>query len=138
MGVLTDRLRGFLDANRVGVLATEADGGRPRQSVVYYARDGDRLLVSTESGRRKAQDVRRSGWASICVMGDEQPYPSAVFSGPAEILTEDIGNPTARVMQRIAGTEEPPEPQSDAALAEVDRVVLALTVDRVSAVNYLD
>jgi PPOX class probable F420-dependent enzyme len=137
VGGLTDELREFLDANRVGVLATVAASGRPRQSVVYYARDGERLLVSTESKRWKARDVRRSGWASLCVRGDEQPYPSAVFSGRAEILTKEIGPATAAVMQRIAGASEPPEPQSDEALAAVDRVILAITVERVTAVSYL-
>ena len=31
----------------VGVLATLAPDGQPRQSLVYYARDGERLLIST-------------------------------------------------------------------------------------------
>ena len=81
MDELNGQLRDFLDANRVGVLATAAPDGRPRQSLVYYARDGDRLLVSTLTDRLKARDVRRSGWASLCVMGHEPPYPSATFSG---------------------------------------------------------
>jgi PPOX class probable F420-dependent enzyme len=105
MDGLTDELRDFLDAHRIGVLATIAGDGKPRQSVVYYARDGERLLISTESKRLKTRDVR-SGWASLCVLGHEQPYPSAVFSGRAEILTEDIGPATASVMQRIAGMDE--------------------------------
>ena len=33
MGALTEELREFLDANRVGVLATRAPAGRPRQSL---------------------------------------------------------------------------------------------------------
>ena len=138
MGVLSEELAEFLDGHRVGVLATQAPEGRPRQSVVYYARDGERLLISTESKRLKARDVKRTGWASLCVLGHEQPYPSAVFSGPAEILTEDIGPSTASIMQRIAGTPEPPEPQTDDALAAVDRVILAITVERVGPVNYID
>lgn len=138
MGVLTQVLREFLDANRVGVLATAAASGRPRQSVVYYARDDERLLISTESKRLKAQDIGRNGWASLCVVGSEQPYPSAVFSGSATILNTDIGPATASIMQRIAGTPEPPEPRSDEELAAVDRVILAITIERVSAVNYLD
>jgi PPOX class probable F420-dependent enzyme len=137
VGVLTDELRAFLDAHRIGVLATIAGDGKPRQSVVYYARDGERLLISTESKRWKARDVGRSGWASLCVRGDKQPYPSAVFSGRAEILTEDIGPATASVMQRIAGTPEPPDPQSDEALVALDRVILAITVERVAAVSYI-
>ena len=137
MGELTDTLRDFLDAYRVGVLATVGSDGNPRQSVVYYVRDGDRLLISTESKRLKAQDVIRTGRASICIRGDEQPYPSATFSGPAEILTEEIGASTARIMQRIAGMDEPPEPQTDDALASIDRVILAITVEKVTAVSYI-
>jgi PPOX class probable F420-dependent enzyme len=137
VGDLTDELREFLDAQRVGVLATVGSDGKPRQSVVYYARDGDRLLISTLSARLKAKDVERTGWASLSVRGEEQPYPSGTFSGPAEILTKDIGPPTALIMQRVVNAEERPEPQSDEALAEIDRVILAITVERVSAVTHL-
>jgi Pyridoxamine 5'-phosphate oxidase len=138
MHSLSPQLIEFLDAHRVGVLATVDDVAMPRQSVVYYVRDEERLLISTESKRLKARDVRRSGWASLCVLGHERPHPSAVFSGPAEILTENIGPATATIMQRIAGLPEPPPPENDAALAAIDRVILAITIESVSAVNYLD
>jgi PPOX class probable F420-dependent enzyme len=138
MGALTEELRRFLDAQPVGVLATSARDGRPRQSLVYFARDGDRLLVSTLGDRLKAQDVRRDGWASLCVMGHEPPYPSATFSGPAEIRTKEIGPSTARVMQRITGAAEPPEPMSDEALAEAGRVILAIDVEQVGATSYIE
>ena len=134
---LTPQLVDFLDARRVGVLATVDEVAMPRQSVVYYVRDGQRILISTVSKRLKARDVRRSGWASLCVLGPERPHPSAVFSGPAEIITENIGPATAAIVQRIAGLPEPPEGQSDKALAAIDRVILAITVEAVTAVNYL-
>ncbi len=137
MGVLTEDLRQFLDAHRVGVLATVAPDGRPRQSLVYFARDGERLLISTLADRLKARDVRRTGWASLCVMGHEPPYPSASFSGPAEISTNNIGPGTAMVVQRINDAAEPPEPMSDDALAEIGRVLLAITIERVTAANYI-
>jgi PPOX class probable F420-dependent enzyme len=137
VGGLTDELREFLDAHRVGVLGTIAEDGKPHLSVVYYVRDGDRLLISTLSARLKARHVERTEWASLSVRGDEQPYPSATFSGPAEIVTKGIGPPTALIMQRIAAAEELPEPQSDEALAEIDRVILAITVERVSAVTHM-
>jgi hypothetical protein len=70
-------------------------------------------------------------------MGHEPPYPSATFSGAAEILTENIGTATAAIMQRIARAAEPSEPMSDEALAEVGRVILAITVERVSSANYI-
>jgi PPOX class probable F420-dependent enzyme len=135
---LNAQLRRFVDANPVGVLATSSLDGRPRQSLVYFTRVDDRLLISTLSDRLKTLDVRRSRWASLCVMGHEPPYPSATFAGPAEILTENIGAPTATIMQRITRAAEPPEPMSDEALAEVGRVILAITVERVTAANYVD
>lgn len=138
MGALTDPLGEFLDAQQVGVLATASPDGRPRQSLVYFARDGERLLVSTLADRLKARDIRRTGWASLCVMGHEPPYPSATFSGRAEILTENIGIPTGRVMQRITRAAEPPEPLSDEALADAGRVILAITIERVSAEKYIE
>jgi PPOX class probable F420-dependent enzyme len=137
VGELTPERVEFLDASRVGVLATIATGGRPRQSLVYFARDGDRLLISTLAERAKARDVERTGWASLCVMGHEPPFPSAVFSGSATIHTENIGPATAAIMQRITGASEPPEPQSDDDLAAVGRVIMRIAIERVSAVNYI-
>ncbi len=137
MGRLSDQLRALLDANTVGVLATVAPDGTPRQSLVYFARDDERLLISTLTNRLKARDAKRTGWASLCVMGHEPPFPSASFSGPAEILTENIGGSTASVAQRIAGSDEPPEPMSDEALAAAGRVILTITIERVSAASHL-
>lgn len=134
---LTPDLEAFLDAHVVGVLATQPAAGRARQSVVYYVRDGDRLLASTEATRLKARDVGETGWASLCVLGHEAPFPSATFSGRAEILTEQIGAATATIAQRFLGLDEPPEPQTDEALAAVGRVILAITIERVASINYV-
>jgi Pyridoxamine 5'-phosphate oxidase len=137
MGELTDELRRFLDAHRVGGLATAAPDGKPRQSVVYYARDGDRLLVSTLSARLKARDVRSTG-LGVAVRS----------RGRASVSVGDRLRPRGDPDQghratdgpdhaRIAGTDELPEAQSDEALAAVDRVILAISVERVSAMSHL-
>ncbi len=139
MAALTPVLEEFLDGEIVGVLATAPpQGRRPLQSVVYYVREGNRLLVSSVLGRRKVQDVERTAWASLCVMGSERPFPSATFSGAAEIVTENIGPPMAALAQRFLGSDEPPEPQTDEALAGVGRVIIAITIERVAAMNFLD
>lgn len=138
MTTLSPALQEFLDRQVVGVLATEPASGHPRQSVVYYVRDGERLLISSVADRAKVRDVERSGWASLCVLALEHPFPSATFSGPAEILTKGIGDATAAVAQRFMQAPEPPEPQSDEALAAVGRVIIALSVERVAAVSHLE
>ena len=137
MGALTSELQAFLDAQPAGVLATLTPDCHARQSFVYFARDGERLLVSTLADRLKTRDVRRTGWASLCVMGHDAPYPSATLSGPAEILTENIGAATAAIAQRITRAEVPPEALSDDVLAEAGRVVLSITVERVGATSYI-
>jgi PPOX class probable F420-dependent enzyme len=137
MSALSPDLGEFLDSQPVGVLATLAADGRPRQSLVYFARAGDRLLISTLADRLKARDVTRTGRASMCVMGHQPPYPSATFSGPAEILSTGIGPASAAIAQRITGAAEAPEPMSDEALAEAGRVILALTVETVTAASYI-
>ena len=134
---LPPEIAALLDERPIGVLATVSKSGRPRQSLVYFARQGDRLFVSTETGRWKAKDVERTGWASLVVSGTEAPYPSATVAGPATILREGAGPLTALVVQRITGAEEPPEPQSDEALAAVGRVILAIDVERVGPVSYV-
>ena len=126
----------FLDRARIGVLGTLRPGGGLRQSVVYYVRDGERLLVSTESKRAKARDVNRTGRASLCVLGCEPPFPSLTVEGPARIVTESIGDATARIMSVIVGAPVEDIP-SDAALRERDRVVLELTAARVYGASHL-
>ena len=138
MSALTPALCEFLDGNTVGVLATERSGAHALQSVVYYARDGERLLISSVAGRRKVTDVESTGWASICVMRFERPYPSATFSGSARILTDGIGPATAAVAQHVTGSDEPPAPQTDEALAAAGRVIIAIMVERVSALSHME
>ena len=128
----------FLDTHPVGTLATVSLAGRPRQSVVYYARTGERLLVSTVADRWKARDVERSGWASLSVRGNEPPYPSATLAGPASIIRDAVGPLTALVAQRVMGLDEPPEPQPEEALAAAGRVILAIDVEQVGPVSYID
>jgi PPOX class probable F420-dependent enzyme len=138
MSALTPALRELLDGQVVGVLATEPDRGHPRQSVVYYVRDGERLLISSVAGRAKVRDVESAGWASLCVMAPQHPFPSATFSGKAEVLAQGIGPATAAVAQRFMQADEPPEPQSDEALAAVGRVIIAIAIERVAAVSHLE
>jgi PPOX class probable F420-dependent enzyme len=134
---LTAGLAELLDSNKLATLATVGEDGLPRLSVVYYANRGERIFISTMRDRAKAKDVKRTGWAALSVRGEEPPYPSATFSGTARIRTASIGEETALVMGRIAGLPEPPEPQSDEALAEAGRVLIEVTVERVAAATHV-
>jgi PPOX class probable F420-dependent enzyme len=134
---LTAELVELLDSNKLGTLATVGQDGLPRLSVVYYANRGERIFISTLRERVKAKDIERRGWAALSVRGEEPPYQSATFTGGAVVRSAGIGEDTALVMGRIAGLPEPPEPQSDEALTEAGRVLIEVTVERVSAVTHV-
>lgn len=126
----------LLAANKLATMATVAEDGLPRLSVVYYADRNGRILVSTLHERLKTSDVERTGWAALSVRGEEAPYPSATFSGPATVRSEEIEEDTALVMGRMAGLPEPPAPQGAEALAEAGRVLIEIEVERVTAVSH--
>lgn len=134
--ILDEPIRRFLDDAPVGTLATLRPDGRPRHTLVYFVRDGERILLSTEGKRGKARDVERTGWASFCVMGHQKPFPSLTVEGPARVLRGGIGDATARVMQKITGNVPDATP-TDEQLAAADRVILEITVDRVYGVSYV-
>lgn len=134
---LSPELVGLLDANKLGTIATVGEDGLPRLSVVYYANRGERIFVTTLRDRLKATDIERTGWAALSVRGEEPPYPSATFSGAAIVRADGIGEATALVMGRMAGLSEPPEPQSQEALAAAGRVLIEITIERVTAVSHV-
>ncbi|MCE7884130.1 MAG: hypothetical protein DYH08_09770 [Actinobacteria bacterium ATB1] len=136
MGTIPDDVGRFIDASPVGVIATIRPDGSLRQSLTFHLREGDTILISTESKRGKAKDVIRTGRASYCVVGHERPYPCVTVEGRAEILTESIGAPTARIMARITGSDPGP-PLTDEALAAADRVVLRIAVEHTYGASYL-
>ena len=53
-----------------------------------------------------------------------------------DFLTESIGIATAAIMQRITRAADPPEPMTDDA-SNIGRVILAITVERVSSADYI-
>jgi PPOX class probable F420-dependent enzyme len=138
MSAPDDSVRPFLDEQVIGVLATRSADGRVHQSAVYFVRDGEELLISTEARRLKARDVQETGWASICVMGHERPFPSVTISGRAEIRRVGIGAPTAKIAQRMLALDQPPEAQSDDVLAAAGRVILAIGIERIGPASYLE
>ncbi|MGE5747858.1 MAG: pyridoxamine 5'-phosphate oxidase family protein [Solirubrobacterales bacterium] len=84
MDSLTDQLRKFLEAHRVGALATAGKHGKPPQSDVYYVRDEERLPISTVSERLEAKDVAAVDRAIVPITVDR-----------ATVLTH-LGHPMPR------------------------------------------
>jgi hypothetical protein len=106
------------------------DGRHPGRAHVHLfsaCRTSPYRAFRARPWRRPAYRGRGAGWpgcSGCCFSSRPSSASSTRRTRSPGFLTKDIGPPTALIMQRIAAAEEPPEPQSDEALAEIDRVIL--------------
>jgi PPOX class probable F420-dependent enzyme len=91
---LNDAARRLLDDVNPAVLATLNPNGSPQTSVVWVARDGDDLLLSSAAGRRKVTNVERDARVSLTVYDRTNPLRYLEVRGTATV-TEDLGRKLA-------------------------------------------
>jgi PPOX class probable F420-dependent enzyme len=126
---LNDAVRKLLDEPNPAVLGTINPDGSPQTSVVWVARDGNDLLISTAAGRRKERNVRRDPRVSLSVYDRDDPEQYAEVRGLAAV-TEDIGR--ALAVQLAEEYEGPGAGEEYLRLPpEVVRVVVRVTPQRV-------
>jgi PPOX class probable F420-dependent enzyme len=133
---LTDQQRAFLDEPRFAVVATVSPGGLPHQTVMWFLRDGDRLVLSCPRDSLKHRHLRRDNRLSVCV---EDGFRYLTLSGTVTLDDADHAEARATYAEigrrylgalRGAGRPAPPDPKI-AELLRRERVTLRLTVDHV-------
>ncbi len=124
----------FLDQHRWAVLSTLRKTGGASSSVVAYARDGDRLLISTPGGTFKRQSLARDPRATLCVISNAEPFNFVTVEGTAIIHTKDILADTRRVFANIADTQFTEPEDLPGWLEAQARVILEIQPLRVSGV----
>jgi PPOX class probable F420-dependent enzyme len=136
---LTDEQRDFLEEVHFAVVATIASDGMPHQTVMWYALDGDRLLLNTPHGSLKHKHLKRDPRISVCV---EKAYTYVTLKGTVT-LEEDPATARAdyeQLGQRYRGTLEarprPPRNQdarsgSTADLLSRKRVTIHMRIEKV-------
>ena len=123
--------RAFMRVHHRGVLATLRRDGRPQMSPVLVGVDDDgSLMISTRETARKTLNVRRTGWASVCVFEDaffgqwvQAEGPASVESMPAAL--ENL----VRYYKLVAG-EHPDWDDYRAAMQRDRRVLLRIHIAR--------
>src|SRR4051794_23035773 len=79
-----DEIRQFLtsDPARPGILGTTRADGRPHVAPVWYVIDDDGTIIFTTGEETvKGRNLRRTGWASLCVDDDVAPFSFVVLEG---------------------------------------------------------
>jgi PPOX class probable F420-dependent enzyme len=127
---LNDAVRTLLDEINPAVLGTVNPDGSPQTSVVWVARDGADLVISSAAGRRKVRNIERDPRVSLTVYDRADPQQYAEIRGVAAV-SEDIGRELAvRLEEEYEG---PGAGEQFLALPpEVVRVVIRITPQRVT------
>jgi PPOX class probable F420-dependent enzyme len=85
---LPEKVKAWFDSAEYATIATIEPNGRPQLSVVWVARDGDDILVSTTEGRRKHSNMVRDPRATILLWPKESPYTYVEVRGTVTMTTE--------------------------------------------------
>ncbi|MFI9557878.1 PPOX class F420-dependent oxidoreductase [Nonomuraea endophytica] len=126
---LTDTARKILDAPNIGVLATLNPDGSPQTSVVWVGTDGDDVVISSESGRRKVRNLERDPRASLSVFDLADPDLYVEVRGLTTVSEDEGRRLAVELAEKYEG-----EGAGQAYLElpeETVRVVIRLTPQRV-------
>src|SRR5438067_416150 len=69
---LTSAVRAFLEERRYATVATINESGMPQLTAIWYALQGDEVLMNTASGRLKHRNLQRDPRVAICVVDGER------------------------------------------------------------------
>jgi PPOX class probable F420-dependent enzyme len=132
MTLSPDDVRSFIRTHHRGVLSTVRRDGLPQLSPILVAVDDDgSLIISTSETTTKTANIRRHGWASVCVFEDaffgqwvQAEGAATVESAPAAV------DALVRYYRLISG-EHPDWDDYRAAMVRDRRVLLRIRIDRV-------
>jgi len=106
----------FLSSNRLVIVGLPRKAGAPHMSPVYYVMDSDDILISTTASRFKAKAVRRNPQVSLCVLGEQPPFPYLLVYGTGTIEETGAAQAMRKIGERMTGNPIP-----DAALPAIEQ-----------------
>jgi PPOX class probable F420-dependent enzyme len=124
-------VREFLDEVRFGVLATINDDGSIQQTVMWYRREADTIVMNTRNRRTKERNLSRNPQASFCVE-DGQRYVSVRGQIEIDYDPENGQSGMRKITTRYVGEQEA-ERQMREEYATQHRIGLTLIAMHVDA-----
>jgi PPOX class probable F420-dependent enzyme len=132
MTLSADDVRSFIRAHHRGVLATMRRDGRPQLSPVLVGVDVDgALLISTRETALKTANVRRQGWASVCMFEDAFFGEWVQAEGVASVDSLPAAMAGLVRYYRLVAGEHPDWAEYRTAMERDRRVLIRIKIDRV-------
>ena len=124
----------FLKNHRLVIVGVARKDGPPHMSPVYYVMDGDDILISTTESRIKTKAIRRNPAVSLCILGEQMPFPYLTVYGRGVIEQQGAVELMMKIGARITGSPVPESarPAVEKRAKDEGRVVLRVTPERTS------
>lgn len=105
---LDENVKRLLDAANFAHLATLMEDGSPKVEPTWVGRDGDYVLIATDSKGIKGKNISRDGRVALSVTNFDNPYEQALIRGTV-IETRDDNDLTVldALSQQYIGKEFP-------------------------------
>jgi PPOX class probable F420-dependent enzyme len=122
---LDDKTRQLVDGRNFATIATLNPDGSPQTSVIWVGLDGDAVVFSSTTGRKKTRNILRDPRVSLTVINADNPYQTAEIRGTAEVIDDPERTLGTRLSHKYVGEDPPPDPP------ETKRVIVRVTADKV-------
>jgi PPOX class probable F420-dependent enzyme len=124
--------RDFLEQHRLAIVGVPRRAGPPHMTPVYYALDGDDIVISTTASRFKARAIGKNAEVSLCVLGEEQPFPYLLVYGKGAVEEAGAVDVMMEVGGRMAGNPLPESarPAVEERAKQEGRVVLRVRPEK--------
>jgi PPOX class probable F420-dependent enzyme len=128
---LAPAIRAFLEEKlRWAVLGTINSDGSIQQSVMWFALDGDAILMNTKRGRVKDRNMRTDDRVSVCVEEEEQ---YVTITGRATLIDDrEQSQADARRLAVRYHDEATADQMMDTDYRHQERVSIRISVDAVT------
>jgi PPOX class probable F420-dependent enzyme len=123
---LDDATRRLVDGKNFATLATINPDGSPQASVVWVGLDGDAVVLSSTTGRKKTRNIARDPRVSLTLFAMDDPYFSVEIRGRAELVPDPTKALPRELSEKYVGGPPPAEPD------DVARVIVRVTAERVN------
>lgn len=122
-------VKAFLDRRLYASLATIRSDGSPQQTVMWFVRDGDSIVMNTLKGRAKERQLARDNRASVIV---EDGLKYVAMSGTVSIDEDPVRGQAviAGLAERYDGPEEAAA-MVESSFSKQHRVTLVFTPERI-------
>ncbi|MEZ5175272.1 MAG: PPOX class F420-dependent oxidoreductase [Acidimicrobiia bacterium] len=123
---LPDNIKAVLDERVYLHLATLNPDGSPHVSVVWVDHDGDKVLVSSATGRVKPRNIAHDPRVALSLTPPSKPYTNITMQGRVTKTATDGKWLINRLSEKYLG-----KPEYEGAPGEV-RVNYEITIDKAS------